>query len=662
MRAIRRVPANERGIALPIALGMSMVVGIALVVVLQLASTGARHSERSRAQSDAYAVAEAGINVALSVLGEASDPTDPTLLPSTTVSVDGGEVTYSGTYALPVWTIISTGRVANPVDGGSAQITRTLNQKVTVQPLVPGATPPEWDRLFHARTDVCLEINSVTIPASVTSAGDLCLLGTGKITGDRSKVEVGDDVTLAGTPGPTQSPNMSPDAGAGWTNSSRIVSSNNSRASTTMLGNSQSANLTATDFDFAIPSGATITGIRVRVEGYASGTSVDDEDVYLLKGGSTAGITDHASSNDWPESSSSDEDDWTYGGNGDLWGTTWTAAQINNNSPTGFGVRIRVDNDSGGIRTANVDWIEVEVFYQEPETVNTSIGLSGAPISRAEIVGTCQKGTAGPLNSPCGAVDNVYAGTYTQTPPNLQKPQVDMQYWYDNAKPGPHHDCDVPGSFPGGFDNNGVMDGSLPDYGNDNEDLDQLTPTNSSYSCTVTENGTVVGELTWNHVTHVLTIKGQIFIDGNVRFDKDGTLINYNGRAILYAGGDLEFDEVVCAGGDGTNNCWGDMSDWDPEQNMMIILSRGWSEYDQGDNLEPAAFQGVMYAEDHCQIHQNFHSSGPIICDEIRIESTDGQWPDFYEWPELQSLIAGQMYGSFAVADDYAFILGEQTG
>jgi hypothetical protein len=69
-----------------------------------------------------------------------------------------------------------------------------------------------------------------------------------------------------------------------------------------------------------------------------------------------------------------------------------------------------------------------------------------------------------------------------------------------------------------------------------------------------------------------------------------------------------------------------------------------------------------MYARDHCQIHQDFRSSGPIICDEIRIENTDGSWPDFYSWPELQSLIAGQMYGSFAMAASYKLILGEQVG
>jgi hypothetical protein len=485
---------SERGLALPIAMGIMMVLAVALVAVIGFTSSGARNSDRSQAENGAFAVAEGGVNVALSILGNAGDPTNPGLLPQTgPVSVEGGTVTYSGTYASPIWTITSTGRVANPSDPNAAEIVRTLSQKVTVQPLVPGATAPEWDRLFHNDTNVCLRIDTVTIPASVTSRGDLCLVGTGKITGSRSKVEVGDDVTLA--------------------------------------------------------------------------------------------------------------------------------------SP------------------------------------NASIGASGSPIARSEVVGTCQYGAQTP-NSPCSPADRVFATTYTTTPPNLTKPTVDMAYWYQNAKPGPKHPCTT-GSFPGGFDNDSTWNRSLPDYGNDNEDIDQVTPSFISYSCKVEDsNGNLVGEISWNHVTHVLKIHGTIFIDGNVRFDRDGQLVNYQGRAIIYAAGDLEYDEVVCAGGDGTRNCWSDMSNWDPEQNMMIILSGGWSEYDQGDDccpLRPAAFQGVMYARDNCLIHQEFRSSGPIICDEIQIRNLGG-WPTFYSWPELQSLIAGQMYGSFAMAADYKLILGEQTG
>ena len=98
---------------------------------------------------------------------------------------------------------------------------------------------------------------------------------------------------------------------------------------------------------------------------------------------------------------------------------------------------------------------------------------------------------------------------------------------------------------------------------------------------------------------------------------------------------------------------------------MLIIVSGGWSEYDQGNDCCPlrnAGFQGVMYARDQCLIHEAFRSSGPVICDQIQILDDTGTWPTFYPWPPLQTLIAGQMYGSFASAADYDLILGHELG
>ncbi len=667
---MRQLLAREDGIALVMAVILLAAVTATSVTVITLTGSGARSADRSKATTKAYHLAEAGIAEALSKL-EAVPPTDAPTPPTITLpltawqNLDGGQFRYSGTFDDPskTWTISATGSVPNPGGPGQANVTRTLSRNATVQALVVGATAPEWDRLYHGDTGSCLTIDTVTIPASVTSAGDLCLIDTAKITGAASKVEVGDDVDMDAMPGATQSSTRSPCAApaatncTGWLNPTRVASSNNSRASVTVLADTQSAALNATGYAFAIPANAVILGIVARIEGYATGGGLDDDEVRLLKAGAPSG-NDDASSTDWAQPGSPQETTRTYGGSNDLWGTTWTPAQIN---ATNFGLRLRVDNDNttpSATRVANVDHIQLQVYYQVP-VVNASIGVSGGNVLRAEIVGTCTYGTAAPGS--CGPSSGVYAGTITSTPPNLQKPQVDMAYWYQNAKPGPMHDCTT-GSFPGGFDNDTTYNVSLPDYGNANEDIDQITPSFISYSCKVIENGVTVGELTWNHVTHLLIIKGTIFIDGNVRFDKDGQLVNYQGRAIIYAAGDIEYDEIVCAGGDGSNNCWSTMTNWDPEQNMMIILSGGDSEYDQGEDLDPAAFQGVMYADDDCIIHEAFRSSGPIICDSIEIPYDSSAWPSFYAWPSLQSLIAGQMYGSFANADDYTLLVGEQSG
>ena len=132
----------------------------------------------------------------------------------------------------------------------------------------------------------------------------------------------------------------------------------------------------------------------------------------------------------------------------------------------------------------------------------------------------------------------------------------------------------------------------------------------------------LMGEISWNHTTHVLTIFGTIYIDGDMRFDDNGQIVHYQGRGIIYASDDIEFDERVCAGGSGMTNCAASpttMSDWNPSQNLLTILAGNMStsqpccplqenaEFDhstqgsnssQGDDpAAPGALQGIVYAD-----------------------------------------------------------------
>lgn len=295
-----------------------------------------------------------------------------------------------------------------------------------------------------------------------------------------------------------------------------------------------------------------------------------------------------------------------------------------------------------------------DLTLEEPSRV----GALGQQIAEAHVAGTCAWFKK-PAHSMCGPGDKVNAMTVTSSPPNLTRPTIDLPYWYEHAKPGPMHGCDI-GSFPHGFDNDSTYNNSRPGgrktdaYG---RRIAEVTPTDLSYTCQALDGaGNIVGEISWNHVTHVMTISGSVFVDGDVRFDDDGQLVNYQGRGIIFAAGDIEYDEVVCAGGDGTKNCFaGDMTDWAPETNMMIILSGADSEYDQGKTWprQPAALQGVMYAQDDCTIHQHFKMSGPVICDEI-LFPFDETWPEVYPWPPLGSLIDAQIYGDPGGATEYA--------
>lgn len=650
--------ASERALALPMALLVLATTGAMVVGVIQYSSSSGRTANVAKARVNASALAEAGVAAALAVLNNAVDPKTASLLPNnppTVLTLEGGTATYWGVYdsTTYAWTITSVGSMPNPT--GGAALTKTITRGAQVHGLNAGATVGAWSRMYHDNTSTCMTITDVTIPMPISSRGDLCLVGTAKITGATTTVDVGDDIRM--TANSSVYAERSAGSGSGWSNSGNIVSSNNSRASANVPGNGVSANLDATNFGFSIPSNAIITGIRAYLEKSASNDSgVDDDDVYLLRAGSPVG-NDKASSWDWEDY----DELWSYGGTTDLWGTTWTPAQVN---ASNFGIRLQADSDTSSGRTAYVDHVEIRVYYQLPP--ETSIGIE-SPLENVQQVavgGGCTYGTE-PEHAPCSAIDKVFATTITQSPQGLSKPQIDMAYWYDNAKPGPKFPCNnAGGSFPGGFDNNSTYDNSV-------NDAAEVTPTGSSYTCQrIDAYGNVEGEISWNHTTQVLTIKGTIFRDGDFRFDDNGQIVHYIGRGIIYAAGDIEFDELVCAGGSGNTSCVtqaGGMSNWDPSQNMMTVLAGDDSEFDQGsiwtqDPSTPSGLQGIIYANDDCTVHENFHLSGPIICDVIGMPSAWNGWPTYYPWPPLGSLTDGQAYGSPNNAADYLVTAGDQLG
>jgi hypothetical protein len=169
-----------------------------------------------------------------------------------------------------------------------------------------------------------------------------------------------------------------------------------------------------------------------------------------------------------------------------LWGTTWTEAQV---EASNFGIRLKVRNLTTSSRTASVDHVEIRVYYQPPPS--TTIGSAGTPLASAQIAGTCQYFSQA-AHAPCTSTDKVWAGTIGTAPQNLTKPAVDLDYWYENAKPGPMHNCTT-GSFPGGFDTNSVRDNSVPGSA-------EVTPNNSSYTCQVHD---VLGRYLMDHTIRV---------------------------------------------------------------------------------------------------------------------------------------------------------------
>lgn len=140
-----------------------------------------------------------------------------------------------------------------------------------------------------------------------------------------------------------------------WTSLSIIPGGFNSFIVAT-TGPADTEYLELTDFGFAIPSGATISGIKMEIDRFGDPFAgiVADNIVKLVKAGTVAGSSE-ASPTSWPLGFSLA----TYGGQTDLWGTTWTAAQIND---PGTGVVISVALASSGSQ-AVVRGARMTVYY-----------------------------------------------------------------------------------------------------------------------------------------------------------------------------------------------------------------------------------------------------------------------------------------------------------
>lgn len=165
---------------------------------------------------------------------------------------------------------------------------------------------------------------------------------------------------------PSEGPN-SPAAATGnsggpgannWSDPTNCFASDDSRATVVLAPSDSSRFLKATSFGFAVPGGATIDGIAVEIERSCSLVSdtISDAAVQIVKGG-VAGGDDKSAAGNWP----SLEAYRSYGGVADLWGLTWTAADVND---AGFGAAIAAQGGASG-GTARVDHVRVTVYYTE---------------------------------------------------------------------------------------------------------------------------------------------------------------------------------------------------------------------------------------------------------------------------------------------------------
>lgn len=166
-----------------------------------------------------------------------------------------------------------------------------------------------------------------------------------------------------------------------WSSPQEITSPGSPYSSVTLYqGHRYSEYLQGSDYGFAIPTDMPINGIEVKINrmSTAHNPSVVDREVRLVKGGTVVGDNKAVASTAWPIAFTIA----TYGGPTDLWGSTWTAADINS---VDFGAVVAVNRDNNGnsSRSALVDSMQITVYYGYSATAAIECG-DGTPIVYGE--------------------------------------------------------------------------------------------------------------------------------------------------------------------------------------------------------------------------------------------------------------------------------------
>jgi hypothetical protein len=196
---LRTLAHAEHGFALVLALGVTIVLSMTVVTVIEATTANQRTSYQSKNRASAFDLAEAGINYASSVLRTTSTPAYAGLLPSRTTNLDDGSVTWSGVLDdsqpnvscpghLACWLLTSTGQLRNPSGSGPVRRTVTANvplDAVYSQKLVNNV----YDYVFVYGTNNASgcdfsNANNSSFGSRLYVQGNLCLSGSTSVTNE----------------------------------------------------------------------------------------------------------------------------------------------------------------------------------------------------------------------------------------------------------------------------------------------------------------------------------------------------------------------------------------------------------------------------------------------------------------------------------------------
>jgi hypothetical protein len=272
-------------------------------------------------------------------------------------------------------------------------------------------------------------------------------------------------------------------------------------------------------------------------------------------------------------------------------------------------------------QSAKVTGSPVTALAYIQNTGSQGVG-AGAPIGELHVGTGCRYGTSGPFVFQCTATEHVWvSGTQDQTPADIEKPPLDLAYWYANAKPGPTTNC-TSGAFPGGFDNDATMNRSRAD----------VNLFASNYDCTVTVGTTQVGRVAYTSGNPgSFVIDGTVFFDGNI--DMNGSQkVLYSGRGTIYASGyvDLRGSQQIC--GAWAAGC--DFTNWQPDTSMLVLVSGSTTDDPSFNTGQSMMFQGGIYAAGNYAQGNSVKIEGPKIGEGLTISgSSQATFPGYTYLP-----------------------------
>jgi hypothetical protein len=245
----------------------------------------------------------------------------------------------------------------------------------------------------------------------------------------------------------------------------------------------------------------------------------------------------------------------------------------------------------------------------------------------------------------------VKSGGYTSQADAIPSPTLTSTDWdnyYQTATISRLSPCAAGGLASTNFDNDTTRNTSLTTAFN-------LTPA-TNYTCqTKNANGYVIGELDWDATSHILSIRGTVFIDGNVTINglvkyrgvnKYGThpsgsdgADGLGGMMAMYVSGTVSlsnsgvfcgWDTVHDTAAYNGSSC--DFSAWTPGTSMLMFIAHGGVTLNQS-----SYFQGAIFSDGNVSLGQSAQTEGPIITNTLTL----GQSVQMKPLPGLADLPLG---------------------